>query len=451
MMPFRLNRRTLLRGLGGVAVGLPWLEVMTPHVTRAQAAAGPKRLVLFFTPNGTNDINAFVPTQPGRNYTFGVETAPLQEIRDKLLIVSGLNMESAKADAAEGDLHSVGMSHMLTGIEWVVGKGFDKPGSLDVGFAGGPSIDQYVASKIGKATQFSSLEFGVESVSDYGVHPFSRMISAGYNQPVPPEDDPAAMFKRVFGNGTQQADQQIEQALAQRKSVLDFVQDDFSRLEGKLGAHDKQKLEQHATSVRDLEQRLSRTTNMPGCVVDPKVLTGENPTDKLKFPELGRQQMDILVLALKCDMTRVASLQWSWARSLLAFPWIGVNEGHHNITHQDASPKLSSINAWYAKQLVYLAKALDAEKEADGKSVLDNSVVWWCGETARGYDHDFNNIRGFLVGGAGGQLKQGEHVVMKGEPHNKLLVHLMNLVGVPGDTFGGPFGSGSLAGINVGT
>jgi translation initiation factor 1 (eIF-1/SUI1) len=277
------------------------------------------------------------------------------------------------------------------------------------------------------------------------------MISAGYNQPVPPEDDPAAMFKRVFGNGTTASDEQIQLALAQRKSVLDFVQDDFTRLQGKLGSHDRQKLEQHATAVRNLEQRLSRTTAMPGCAADSKLLTGEDPNDKSKFPELGRQQMDILALALQCDMTRVASLQWSWARSLLAFPWIGVEEGHHNITHQDASPKLSSINTWYAKQLVYLAKALDAVKEAEGKSVLDNSVVWWCGETARGYDHDFNNIRGFLVGSAGGQLKNGEHIVMKGEPHNKLLTHLMNLMGIPGDSFGGPFGTGALTGINVGT
>ncbi len=453
MSGFRLKRRALMRGLGGVAVGLPWLEIMDTPELRAQAAAATKRLVLFFSPNGTNDMAAFVPPQTGKDFVLGVETAPLQEIRDKLLILSGINMESAKADASEGDLHSVGMSHMLTGVEWVVGSGFEKPGGdqFNVGFAGGPSIDQHIASKVGASTQFSSLEVGVQSVSDYGVHPFSRMISAGYNQPVPPEDDPAALFKRVFGDGTPAAEGQLDAALAQRRSVLDFVQDDFARLQAKLGSRDKQKLEQHVTGLRDLEMRLARTTGPSTCVASPALLTGENPDDKAHFPEVGRQQMDILALALACDATRVASLQWSWARSLLPFPWINVPEGHHNITHQDPSPELSSINTWYAQQLVYLAKKLDAVEEADGKSLLDNSLIWWCGECARGYDHDFNNIRAFLVGGCAGQLKQGEHIALNNEPHNKLLIHIMNLMGVPGDTFGGPFGTGALSGINVGT
>lgn len=453
MSGFRLQRRTLLRGLGGVALGLPWLEIMQPRESHAQAQAAPQRLVLFFSPNGTNDMAQFVPTQTGKDFTLGVETAPLQELRDKLLILSGINMESAKADASEGDLHSVGMSHMLTGTEWVVGSGFEKPGGeqFNVGFAGGPSIDQHIAAQVGGATQFKSLEVGVQSVSDYGVHPFSRMISAGYNQPVPPEDDPAALFKRLFGDGTPQADAALELALAQRRSVLDFVQDDFGRLQAKLGSYDKQKLEQHVTGLRNLELRLSKSVGQPACSADSTLLTGQDPDDKAHFPEIGRQQMDILALALTCDLTRVASLQWSWARSLLPFPWIDVAEGHHNITHQDPSPALSSINTWYAEQLVYLAKKLDAVEEANGKSLLDNSLVWWCGECARGYDHDFNNIRAFLLGSAGGKLKQGEHIAMNGVPHNNLLVSVMNSMGVAGDTFGGPFGTGALSGINVGT
>jgi hypothetical protein len=451
MTSFRLNRRAMLRGLGGVAVALPWLEIMSPRTLQAQASAVPKRLVVFFTPNGTNNMAEFMPQGVGKNFTLGVETAPLNAVRDKLLILSGVHMESAKVDIPEGDLHSVGMSHMLTGIEWVVGGGFEKPGGIDVGFAGGPSIDQHIARQIGKETPFASLELGVISVSDYGVHPFSRMISAGYNQPVPPEDDPAAVYKRLFGDGTQGADAELEQALAQRRSVLDFVQDDFIRLQARLGSRDRQKLERHLTGVRTLEERLSSSMGSQGCQTNPAIVTGLDPEDKLAFPELGRQHMDLLALALQCDMTRVVSLQWSWARSLLPFPWIDVAEGHHNITHQDPTPELSSINTWYAEQLVYLTQKLDGIEEADGTSLLHNSVIWWCGETSRGYDHDFNNSRVFLLGSAGGQLKQGEHIAMNNEPHNKLLVHLMNLMGVPGDTFGGPFGTGHLTGINVGT
>ncbi len=454
MSGFRLKRRALLRGLGGVAVGLPWLEVMNTPASQAQPAASPKRFVVFYTPNGTNDLAAFMPNQPGKAYTLGVDTAPLLEIRDKLLFLSGINMESAIVEGAVGDLHSVGMSHMLTGIQWAGATlGAAMPGGLVTGYAGGPSIDQHIAKTLAAGTRFNSLEFGVESLTDYGVHPFGRMISAGRNQPVPAEDSPAAMFKRLFGDGTPMAGTQIDQALAQRKSVLDFVLEDLSRLESRLGSHDKQKLQEHETAVRNLETRLAMTTTGPTtCVSDPAVLTGQQgPEDHTQFPANGTEQMDILAMAFQCDVTRVASMQWSWARSLLPFPWIGVEDGHHSITHQDASPKLSSINNWYAKQYVYLVKKLDAIKEADGKSVLDNSVVWWCGECARGYDHDFHNVRAVLAGSCGGQLKTGEAIALKDEPHNKLMIHLMNLMGVPGDTFGGPFGKGALSGVNVGT
>jgi hypothetical protein len=342
------------------------------------------------------------------------------------------------------------MSHMLTGHEWVVDPKFAQPGGIPVGFAGGPSLDQHLAKTLNVDTRFTSLAFGVQSVSDYGVHPFSRMLSAGPNQPVPPEDSPEAMFTRIFTDGGAEAGAQIEQVLAQRRSVLDFVNQDFVALQSQLSGTDKARLDAHAETLRVLEKRLA-APGATGCVADPTLLTGEDPDDKSKFPEIGKQQMDILSLALRCDVSRVTSIQWSWARSLLSFPWIDVNEGHHNITHQDPTPELSRVNRWYAEQLVYLAQSLDAIDDVDGKSVLDNTIIWWCGETARGYDHDFHNIRVFLVGG-GGVLKTGEHIRMNDEPHNKLLVHLMNSMGVDGDTFGGPeFGSGALTGINLGT
>jgi hypothetical protein len=443
-----LDRRALLRGAGGIAIGLPFLEAMQPRGAHAGATVPAKRLVIIFSPNATNDPASFMPAQTGPSFVLPKETAPLEALHKQLLVVSGVNMESAKKDST-GDLHSVGMSHMLTGIEWVQGTGFTLPGGLPVGFAGGISVDQYVANKVGSATRFSSLEFGAITITDYGVHPFGRMISAGKNQPVPPEDDPSAMFKRIFGDVAAGSDPGMAQILAQRRSVLDFVIDDVTRLETRLGPKDKQRVDQHLTAVRSLETRLSKTGNTT-CGADKTAPVVMDPQDKSKFDVLVKLQTDLLVLALQCDVTRVASLQMSWARSMLSHPWINVNDNHHTMTHGPATDILSSINTWYAKQVAYLGTSMAAVDDGNGKTLLDNSMVYWCGECARGYDHDFNNIRVFILGSGGGAIQTGQHIKVNNEPHNKLLVTLMNAMGVPDTQFGDPqFGTGPLPGIAV--
>jgi len=443
-----LNRRALLRGAGGIAIGLPFLEAMQARQAGAAAAGPVKRLVIMFSPNATNDPAAFMPATTGPDFVLPKETAPLEALHKQLLVISGVNMESAKKDSS-GDLHSVGMSHMLTGIQWVQGTGFTLPGGLPVGFAGGISVDQYIAKKVGSATRFPSLEFGAITITDYGVHPFGRMISAGKNQPVPAEDNPATMFKRVFGDAAAGADPAIAQVLAQRRSVLDFVTDDVTRLETRLGPTDKQKVDQHLTAIRNLETRLSKTTTT-SCGADKTAPVVADPLDKSKFDVLVKMQSDLLVLALQCDATRVASLQMSWARSMLSHPWIGVNDNHHTITHGPATDILSTINTWYAKQVAYLGSALAATDDGNGKTLLDNTMLYWCGECARGYDHDFNNIRIFILGSGAGAIKTGQHIKLNGEPHNKLLVTLMNAMGVPDTQFGDPqFGTGPLPGIAV--
>jgi hypothetical protein len=446
-----LSRRAFLGGAGGITIGLPLLESMTEQRARAAVSAAAKRLVIFFSPNATNNPAEFMPQQGGANYTLGKETAPLLPLRDKLLVVSGINMESAKQD--DGDHHSIGMSHMLTATKWIPASGYEKPGGdqFTVGFAGGISVDQHIAKQIGTTTKFPSLEFGVISISDYGVHPFSRMISAGPNQPVPAEDDPGAMFKRVFTDGTIVAGTTVEQANAQRRSVLDFVTDDFVRLEAKLGTRDRQKVDQHLTAVRNLEARLSRATTPPSASCINKTFTPSgDPLDKANIPVTGKLQMDLLTLALSCDVTRVASIQWSWARSLLVHPWVQVGDQHHTLSHGGASDALSRINTWFSQQLAYLATSMNAIDEGNGQTLLDNSVVYWCGECAIGYNHDYNNIRAFLLGSCGGALKTGQHIHLENEPHNKLLVTLMNAMGVAGNQFGDPqFGTGPLPGVSA--
>lgn len=476
-----LGRRTVLRGAGGIALALPFLEAMLP-VRRAHAAP-PRRFVLFFTPNGTNDPGKFYPQGTGANFTLGYESEPLLPYKSDMVFLSGINMESAKLDG--GDLHAVGMSHMLTGVRSIRAAGYSQPGggSYYVSFAGGISIDQEIAKHIGGTNRFRTLEFGVQSINGIGVHPFSRMSYSGPNQPVPAEDDPRAMFMRLFGAGGGTAPapggvptaptpaSAIDALLAQRRSTLDVVKDDFQRLSMKLGTADRAKLDRHMTALREVERKLALPSATGGGATPP--ITGPaptpppavssasckapanptgavmNPNDPAQFPAIGQLQMDLMMLALACDLTRVASIQWSWARSQLVHPWaMAGNRSHHDMSHGSASMQLSAINRWFASQLAYLIKGMKAIDEG-GTSLLDSSLVYWCGECALGADHNFNNIRAVLFGKAGGGLRgHGQHIAYRNEKHNNLLISLLNAMGVPATTFGDPmFVSGPLAGL----
>jgi hypothetical protein len=461
----QLSRRAALRGAGGVLIGLPALEAMVPRSARGAATAAPRRLVIFYTPNGSNAQNTepdFWPQQTGTSFVLGKEVAPLQALRDQLLIVSGVNGESMKQDdstvnpkaAGHGDLHSIGMSQMLTGTSYV----FDAttgviPGALAGGYAGGISVDQYIAKKLAPPTRFPTLEFGVINATDAGVLPFSRMISAGRNQPIPAEQDPAKMFTRIFTSGAPMGQMTVDQSVAQRKSVLDFVLAESGRLEQRLGTTDRQRLDEHLALVRDLESRLSVSTpvvTQASCNSIPAVQNAGDPLDKANFPATGKLHMDLLTLALKCDVTRIASLQWSWARSNLVHSWASAARGHHDMSHACNSPcaELSGVNAWYAQQLAYFGQALKAVQDVDGKTLLDNTMVYWCSDVSWAYTHSFDGLRAFFLGSCGGAIKTGQHIAMGGQTHQKLLVTLMNAMGVIENQFGDPaYGTGPLTGM----
>jgi len=311
-------------------------------------------------------------------------------------------------------------------------------------------VDQYIAKRQGGATKFPSLELGVVNATDIGVRPFSRMIYSGPNEPVPAEQDPAAAYQRVFSDGTQGGTETVERTLAEQKSVLDFVQDDYARLTPQLGMSDRQKLEAHLAAIRELELRLSPAT--PGgtgsCKPVPGAMNAGDPLDKANFAVTGKLHMDLLTLALACDATRVASLQWSFARSTVVHSWAGSTQGHHDMSHFGASAELTSVNAWYAQQLAYLGQAMANVTDVDGRTLLDNTLIYWCSEVAWAYTHSFLNLRAVFLGGGGGAIKTGQHIDVAGQPHQKLLVTLLNAMGIMETTFGDPaYGSGPLPGV----
>jgi hypothetical protein len=169
-------------------------------------------------------------------------------------------------------------------------------------------------------------------------------------------------------------------------------------------------------------------------------------------PLMGRLQMDLLVKALQCDLTRVGLLQWVAPVKGQIYSWLGHDTDHHALTHRPlsdlvAQSRLTEINTWYAEQLAYLISALKAVPEGAG-TLFDNTVIWWCTEISHGNVHERRDMPFLLAGGCGGTFRTGRYLRYGAAPHNNLHVSLMNAMGVPGNSFGNPdYCTGPLTGL----
>ncbi len=439
-----MSRRSLLRGAGGIAIGLPLLEVMLGRRSHAAEDGAPPRFIVMFSANGTigdrwtpvgseSDFMLDVPGDPDRIL------APLEPWKDRLLVLGGLDMLSRNYGPG-GNGHDMGMGHMLTGTDLVVGpSGVGEFSHLPDGSAGGPSIDQSIANAIGLETAFRSLEFGVQANLDTARQVTSRMCYRGPFEVLPPENDPRAAFDAFFLQlGADPAE--LAKLRANRHSVLDRVKEDFERLDAKLGGTDKQKLEAHLQAIREVEQSLDAEGGpLPGCAL-PDQPADLNPQSNDNYPAIGKLQMDLMAMALTCDITRVTSLQWSTAQSGTRFSWLGHSDNHHSLSHEGdnngvARAQLAQINHWYAEQFAYLVGKLAEQQELDG-SLLDNTVVLWINEQGNGQTHDKNEIPMVLAGNYAGKLRTGRWLQYPQRAHNDLFVALLNLFGDDALTFG---------------
>jgi hypothetical protein len=443
-----LDRRTFLRGLGGVALSLPFLDAMSGCSSRGRGAAAvtagsqtraastlPKRLIVMFSADGTIH-DAWVPTGSETSFTLGQILDPLTPVQSDILVLDGIVNRAAQN--GPGDDHQKGMGCMLTGTELLDGPFVGGNGG-SAGFAGGISIDQTIANAIGGSTKFKSLEFGVKVE---GSTVWDRMSYAGSNQPNPPESNPFAMFTRAFGDlGADPFG--LAKLIAQRKTVLDAIQPDYASLSAKLGTADKAKLDAHLAAIRDIEMRLQSGGQLGGACAKPTLPGMFDYMADANYERAGQLQMDLLVMSLACDLTRVASIQFSSSVSDIPFTWLGITEGHHSLSHESdtntsAQMQLVQINNWYAKQFLYLVNKLKSIPEGTG-TMLDNTVVLWCNELAKGNAHSHQPMPFVMAGKCGGAIRPGRFLTYPSTtPHNNLLVSIMNAMDVPGNTFGNP-------------
>ncbi len=453
-----LPRRTVLRG-ACVALALPFLDAMRPRVATAQTA-GPKRFVVFFSANGTIK-DQWQPSGTETSFTMSPILKPIEAHQADLLIMRGLSNEASYL--YDPNAHDTSMATMLTANKLLMGpSGTGRAGHVLDGTAAGPSIDQEIARVIGGETKLPSLELGVQSTTTI-IEPMPLRMSyrgtPGNAKSVPLEDDPKKVFERLFmDNGTPSTE--IEALKAQRRSVLDFVLRDFGRLTGKVGAEDRQKLDRHATTLREYELTLEKLGTTLDCEVpasapdvslDPVdcVMDGRPGKCFGDFTTLGKAQMDNLVLSLTCDLTRVATIQWSTAESTIFFRWLNVAGEHHLMSHDAVGNRndLIKINTWYSERFKYLLDALKTETDADGP-LLDSSVVLWANELSDGDIHNRRDLGWILAGKGGGAIRPGRSVQYgRSATTNQLFSSLMTMFGSPTETFGATQFTGTLSGL----
>ena len=456
----RLSRRHVLRGLGGMAVGLPLLDAMRGRTAHAGGVVCPKRLIIMYTPNGTIAKN-FWPTSVNSETDFELSPilTPLAAHKQDLLIVGGVDMLSALADdvngSAPGDAHQKGTGQCLTARELLQGN-FAGDGGLSAGWAGGISLDQEVANHVGLDTPYASLELGV---AVQGASVRSRISYRGAGQPLPPENNPFAAYQRLFGDSIGDP-LDVERRTARRHAVLDVVSEDYKKLRDQLGAEDRERVHNHLLGIETIRDRLdSALISFGGSCQPLNDLGMPDPTldvDKVaNMPIVGGLQMDLMAMAIACDITRVSTLMWSnsTANHVLSFVDPSISEGHHTIAHKgdEDNAKIAqntNINTWYATQLAGLIDRLKAIPEGDG-TVFDSTVILWTNEQAKGNNHDRRDLPYVIAGSAAGHFNTGRYVEFDGDVgHNRMLVSMLNAMGIEADEFGNPvYGKGPLTGL----
>jgi hypothetical protein len=434
-----ISRRHWLRGAGAAVLCAPFYRLLAAP-SQARAALAPKRIIFWFSPNGT--VHKFWrPTGSNASFDFpaGSILEPLAAHKSKLLVLDGLNFERTRGGSHEG-----GMEHMLTG-------------------GGAPSVDQYIASQVGMATPFASIELGVQT-SAWGAGIQTRMAYNDQHQFVHPEDDPVAAYRRLFGGSAAPASAAAPSGAPAgpnlKKSVLDLLQGELADLEQKLGNEERRKLDAHVDALRQIERRVSGVpaAGSSGASVSCGSLKAPTLSDAKsneRFPDVGGLQMDILVAAAACDLSRVFSLQWSHTVSPAILSWAGASEGHHELSHKDDSNTAGvagfvGAERWFAGQFASLLDKLQATAEPDGSgSLLDTSTVVWVKELGDGRLHDFKSVPFVIAGGGNGHWQTGRYLKFADQPHQKLLVTLCQSMGVNVDHFGVTDITGSLEGVTL--
>lgn len=438
-----LPRRTFLRG-AGAALALPFLDAMSPAL--AATPKPPVRLAFLYVPNGIEMANWNVEGD-GPLRTLPRILQPLAAFREEMLQLGNLTHNSGRALLDGAGDHARSSGSYLTGIQV-------RKSTVDV--RASISCDQLVANHVGHHTRFPSLELGMDDVrqagdcdSGYSCAYTNNLAWRSETQPLPPILDPRALFERLFGTGVVRSPEETARRARYRNSILDFVASDTKKLQASLGPTDVRKLDEYLWSIREVERQLEKAER-ENAAIDPGMEKPYGvPPD---FAEHFELMSNMLTLAFRADLTRVATFLLTREATSRSYREIGISDGHHPVSHHKGNPELIEkvirINEYHTTQLARWLGKLRGISESEG-TLLDNSLIVYGSGISDGNRHLHDDLPTLLIGRGGKALRSGRRITFRKEtPMANFHLALMEQMGVRVEQFGDASGSLDLASLS---
>jgi hypothetical protein len=453
-----IPRRAFLRG-AGVTLALPLLDSMIPAQTPvAKSGVLPKtRFTGIFVPHGMAPgywiPEGGGPGEPKReagaaSFKYPMIMEPLEPFRDQTVILSGLWSKSAEPPPGQtGADHWVAAAYLCA----------DKPRkTTGADVYDGTTIDQIIANKIGQENLLPSIQLALE---DPGANSsncgegysctYSNTISwSSPTQPIPMELDPQVAFERLFGSGGSDAKERAARR-EQRRSILDSVSQSLPTFKKTLGPADRARMDEWETDIREIERRLDLAKKSTGTADDTGFVAPAGVPES--FDEHVKLHSDLTVLAFRGDITRVSSMLYARDLTARRYPESKITSGFHGASHHAENPRnietYSHINQYHVKCLAYFVDKLKNVKEADGKTLLDHSLILYGTNMGDSNQHLHYDVPHILVGGASGQLKGDRHLhyETKTVSTGNLLLSILDMYGIHQDSIGDS--TGRLSGL----
>jgi len=418
---------------------------MVPAFASAAQSKPPLRMAFVYVPNGI-DMRHWNPAYEGKLGELPKILKPLEPFREDITLLGNLTHNTGRALLDGAGDHGRCCGSYLTGIQV-------KKSTVDI--KAGVSMDQIVASQVGKATRFPSLELGLEDArqsgdcdSGYSCAYTNNLAWKSETQPLPPILDPRSLFERLFGKGAALSPEARAREAKYRRSILDFVTEDTKKLEGGLGPTDRRKLDEYLTSIREVELQLEKAEK-DNSQIDPHM---EKPYGvPADFAEHFKLMTDMMTIAMQADLTRVMTFLVTHEGTSRAYREIGISDGHHPLTHhqgrQELLDKVTQINCYQLQQFAGWIEKLKATKEGSG-SLLDNSMIVYGAGLSDGNRHLHEDLPTLIAGRGAGTIKSGRRIVFRREtPMCNLFLAMMDRMGVQMEHFGDS--TGTLNGLDL--
>ncbi len=426
-----LSRRTVLRGLGA-SISLPLLDAMIPASTAlAQTAAQPRpRMGFVYFPHGAV-MKSWSPQQVGSDFTISPILKPLDPFRSHLTIVSGLRNKGGESSDPHGIMAGTWLS-----CQGIKGREGDK----------GVTADQIAARRFGLDTPMPSLELtgeGGNATCGQGATGCGFGSTVSFRtptQPLPMEDNPRKVFYQMFGQGD--TNQERREILDETGSLLDYVRDEGARLQRRIGAADRARVNDYLESVREVERRVQKLATSDSAKI-------ELPNAPQGVPDDFGQHLDLLfdmiALSWQSNMTRVSSMMLAKEVSMRTYPNLQITEAFHPLSHHQNDPdkieRLVRIQNWHTQVFAKFIKKLSVMPDGDG-TMLDHSIILYGSNMSNSDLHNNDPLPNVVMGKAYGRIKGGQHLkYAQDTPHANLLLTMLDRAGIAPPSLGNSTGT----------